>query len=33
LPSHYVETGELPKDAAERAVNDPVFRAQMIGQA
>jgi hypothetical protein len=32
LAGHYVETGELPKDAAERAVNDPVFRAQMLGK-
>lgn len=32
LQQNYVETGELPKAAAERATTDPVFRAQMLGR-
>ncbi len=31
LGSNYVETGEHPADAAERAIRDPVFRAKMLG--
>ncbi len=32
LAGNYVETGELPREAAERAQHDPVFRAQMLGR-
>lgn len=32
LMQNYAATGETPQDAAHRAVNDPIFRAQMMGQ-
>lgn len=32
LMQHNTETGELPREAADRAVHDPVFRAQMLGR-
>lgn len=31
LMQNYVDTGEMPQAAAQRAVSDPVFRAQMLG--
>lgn len=31
VTKEYVETGEHPTDIANRAVNDPVFRAKMLG--
>lgn len=32
LQQNYVRTGETPAAAAERATNDPIFRAQMLGR-